>query len=267
MNWSDVGLLPAGREPRSLTERRTPTERLPLTAQLSASEGFSLAEYFPAPELLPATTHARPGANPLTTLLRAAQRRHRRQRRRQTVGRAYDMALEVARVVPPRARVLDVGCGSGFIAHHLSALLGVRVVGLDVAAGAAAPIEYLRYDGARFPVPDRSFDAVLLCYVLHHAQDLAAVLNEVRRVVRAGGLVLVYEDIPQAQWDRFVCWTHDLRWRGRTGPCAFRGAGEWRALFGAHGFDVLAERPLSRWRNIAHPVCRQFYVLQARAGG
>jgi len=38
------------------------------------------------------------------------------------------MALEVARVLPPRADVLDVGCGNGFIAHHLQSMLGTTVV-------------------------------------------------------------------------------------------------------------------------------------------
>ncbi len=166
-------------------------------------------------------------------------------------------------MVPRRARVLDVGCGNGFIAHHLTAMLGARVVGLDVAAGAVAPIEYLRYDGTRFPVLDRSFDAVLLCYVLHHAQDFRVVMGEVRRVLRDGGLVVVYEDIPLRLWDRFICWTHDLRWRGRTGHCVFRREPEWRAMFGSFGFEIVAERRLSRWRNLAHPVCRRFYVLKS----
>src|SRR6185503_1662604 len=51
---------------------------------------------------------------------------------------AYEMALEVARVLPPRADVLDVGCGNGFIAHHLQSMLGKTVVGLDVGTNTAA---------------------------------------------------------------------------------------------------------------------------------
>ncbi|OLE54713.1 MAG: hypothetical protein AUG51_07095 [Acidobacteria bacterium 13_1_20CM_3_53_8] len=199
----------------------------------------------------------------MTSLLHSAQRRRKRLRRRLTVGKAYDMALEVARVLPRNARVLDVGCGNGFIAHHLTAILGASVVGLDVAKNAEAPIEYLHYNGTQFPVPDNSFDAVLLCYVLHHAQDFRAVLNEVRRVLRDGGLVVVYEDIPRSWWDSFVCWTHDLRWRSRTGHCTFRHEPEWRSLFSAFGFEIITERPLSRWRNLAHPVCHWFYVLKS----
>ncbi len=87
------------------------------------------------------------------------KRRWARERRRRKVGRAYDMALEIARVIPPGSEVLDVGCGNGFIAHHLSAMLGRSVVGIDLGSGAEAAIDYRQYDGARFPAPDKSFSA------------------------------------------------------------------------------------------------------------
>lgn len=125
-------------------------------------------------------------------------------RRRRKVGRAYDMALEITRILPPRANVLDVGCGNGFIAHHLNGLLGTTVVGLDVGDSTAARISYIPYDGRHFPVKDHTFDAVLLCYVLHHAQDPVLVLNEVSRVLRDGGVAIIYEDIPTLRWDRIV---------------------------------------------------------------
>lgn len=201
----------------------------------------------------------------MTTLPAIIRRRFKRMRRRRKVGRAYDMALEVARVLPAGADVLDVGCGNGFIAHHLSALLGKPVVGLDVGDGAAARINYLNYDGRHFPVRDQSFDAVLLCYVLHHAQDARLVLNEVSRVLRDGGLAIIYEDIPLLWWDRAVCWTHDRQWRGRTGPCRFQREHGWRKTFALAGFEIVSERSLSRWRNLAHPVARRFFVLRSSA--
>jgi len=195
-------------------------------------------------------------------LVVAMRRRWLRERRRRAVGRAYDMALEIARVIPRGSRVLDVGCGNGFIAHHLSGMLGCDAVGIDLAEHTQAPIDYRRYLGAEFPVLDHSFDAVLLCYVLHHAQDVALVLGEVARAVRVGGHLIVYEDIPQRWLDRAACRLHDLQWRSRTGPCTFRLPAQWRELFASFGFAVVSERRLSRWRNLSHPVCRRFYVLK-----
>lgn len=195
-------------------------------------------------------------------LLESIRRRWTRERRRRKVGRAYDMALEIARVIPPNSRVLDVGCGSGFIAHHLSALVGGPVVGIDLGERAEAAIDYRQFDGRRFPVATDSVDAVVFCYVLHHAQDLGAVLQELGRVLSKAGSAIIYEDIPENWWDALVCWTHDLQWRKRTGPCTFRREVEWRPVFIAAGFAIVNERALSRWRNLFHPVRRRFYVLR-----
>jgi len=172
------------------------------------------------------------------------------------------MALEIARVLPLGANVLDVGCGNGFITHHLSGILKSKIVGLDVSAGPMANIEYLPYDGRHFPVQDETFDAVLLCYVLHHAQDASLVLNEVTRVLKEGGQAIIYEDIPERWLDRVACWIHNQQWATRTGTCTFRLGSQWRQLFCSIGFEVVYERELSRWRNVAHPVSRRFFVLK-----
>src|SRR6266513_3121351 len=138
-----------------------------------------------------------PFAKSAAGLIHGIKRRWARERRRRKVGRAYDMAQEIARVIPRGSEVLDVGCGNGFIAHHLSAMLGTSTVGIDLETRSTAPIDYGKYDGVKFPFAERSFDAILLCYVLHHAQDVRVVLNEMRRALREGGIAIVYEDIPQ----------------------------------------------------------------------
>lgn len=196
------------------------------------------------------------------TPVNGLKRRWLRERRRRKVGRAYDMALEIARVLPRGSEVLDVGCGNGFIAHHLSAMLGTPVVGIDLEKTTEAPIDYREYDSVQFPAADNSFDAVLLSYVLHHAQDVRVVLDEIKRVLRDGGFAIIYEDIPETWWDRFICAMHNLQWRNRTGPCTFRTEREWSALFESYGFEIMSARQLSRLRNLTHPVCRRFYWLR-----
>src|SRR2546429_9779330 len=97
----------------------------------------------------------------LDVLVDGIKRRLARERRRRKVGRAYDMALEIARTIPRGSEVLDVGCGNGYIAHHLSAILTTRVVGIDISETTEAPINYRQYDGKRFPLQDDSFDAIV----------------------------------------------------------------------------------------------------------
>jgi ubiquinone/menaquinone biosynthesis C-methylase UbiE len=172
------------------------------------------------------------------------------------------MALEIARVLPRGSRVLDVGCGTGYIAHHLSAMLNGRVVGIDLGDSTEAPIDYQRFNGTRFPVESKLFDGVLLCYVLHHAQKLDVVLDELRRVLRAEGRAVIYEDIPETWWDRLVCAIHNRKWQSRTGPCTFRTTREWQMKFQAADFEIVSQRRLSRLRNLAHPVRRSLYVLR-----
>ena len=206
-------------------------------------------------------------AKHMTGLLTPIARRLKRSRRRRKVGRAYDMAIEIAKVLDVGDKVLDVGCGNGFIAHHLSNLLRKSVVGLDVSSATSAHIDYVAYDGKTFPILDCSFDAVLLCYVLHHAQNPLVVLAEVQRVLKKNGVVIVYEDNPGCWWDRAVCWLHNQQWQGRTGRCTFQLNQLWTREFRNAGFKVLRQRSLSRWRNFAHPVSRHFFVLEAELKG
>ena len=228
--------------------------------RLSQSPSYAdAAAVSPSPTVLEAI------ARPLSTVSLGIKRRWLRERRRRKVGRAYDMALEIARVIPRGAQVLDVGCGNGYIAHHLSAMFGTNVVGIDVTDATEAPIDYRQYDGVHFPLPNYSVDAVLLCYVLHHAQDVRAVLREMKRVLRADAVAVIYEDIPTTLWDRFICWTHDLQWRKQTGACTFRTESEWQKVFEAAGFQVVRERQLARLRNLMHPVSRQFFLLRLQS--
>lgn len=183
--------------------------------------------------------------------------------RYRTIARAYDGARALAEHVPPDADVLDLGCGRGFVAYHLGAL-GRSVIGVDLDASAEAPIRYVQFDGARLPFEDERFDAVLLSFVLHHAPNIAGLLVEARRVLRASGRILVFEDIPERWHDRLLCQFHDYRWRSRTGPCTFLGVRTWGDLFESLGFRVTLGRALPRLRNPLHPVLGQLFVLERR---
>jgi SAM-dependent methyltransferase len=198
--------------------------------------------------------------NTAMTLSRAGKRFLRRRR----VGAAYDMAKEIATYIPAGARVLDVGCGRGYIAHQLGAFLGGAVQGTDLAPVVEAPIAYQAFDGATLPFASGAFDVVLFCYMLHHARDARILLDEAARVVGPEGMLVIYEDTPRSWIDRLLCRRHERQWRARTGPCTFRPDASWRQVFTAAGLFVRAARRLSRLRDWSYPVARSLYVLARR---
>ena len=91
-------------------------------------------------------------------------------------------------------RVLDLGCRSGALTRHF--LDGNSVVGLDVDAAAlekaaALGIEPLQADVEQpLPLEDSSFDAVVAGELLEHLRFPDALLAEIRRVLRPGGVLV-----------------------------------------------------------------------------
>jgi SAM-dependent methyltransferase len=91
-------------------------------------------------------------------------------------------------------RVLDLGCRSGALTKHF--LDGNSVVGLDVDAAALEKARSLGIEPVqanveeRLPFGDESFDAVVAGELFEHLQFPDALVAEIRRVLRAGGVLV-----------------------------------------------------------------------------
>jgi SAM-dependent methyltransferase len=118
------------------------------------------------------------------------------------------IAADVAAAAPQGARVLEVGCGPGRLSILLARRHGLDVTGLDLdpamaeraRANAVRSAEehgrepsFLVGDVASLAFPDRSFDLVVSTLSMHHWADPAAGLSEIGRVLRPGGLALVWD--------------------------------------------------------------------------
>ena len=98
----------------------------------------------------------------------------------------------------PGERVLDLGCGAGrFVAALRQA--GADAVGVELAEAAlerarrnlpGADLRLLEPDGS-IPLDHGAVDLVWCSEVLEHVADVAHLLQEVRRVLRPGGRLLV----------------------------------------------------------------------------
>ncbi|HSN02751.1 MAG TPA: methyltransferase domain-containing protein [Acidimicrobiales bacterium] len=106
----------------------------------------------------------------------------------------------------PDHRVLDVGCGPGNITIDLARRVPAgHVTGVDVAAAAidlathhtpregVENVDFVVGDGYHLDFADGSFDVAYAHQVLQHTSDPVAVLKDVRRVLRANGLLAVRE--------------------------------------------------------------------------
>lgn len=119
------------------------------------------------------------------------------QRRRQLVHEALDVKIG--------HRVLDVGCGPGFYVAELLERVGVTgaVVGVDVSSdmlnlarsrcGGHANVTFMEASATALPLDDSSFDAALSVQVMEFVDDVDAALAELRRVLRPGGQVVLWD--------------------------------------------------------------------------
>ena len=97
------------------------------------------------------------------------------------------LVREVARWTPRGGSVLCIGCRNGIELDMLRAR-GLEPVGIDLFSQRR---DIFVMDMHDLLFPDDSFDAVYASHSLEHAYGLDAVLSEVRRVTRDGGVVAV----------------------------------------------------------------------------
>ena len=97
----------------------------------------------------------------------------------------------------PDAAVLDGGCGTGTNSVWL-AKRGFKVTGADFSEFALSEaegegIDYRREDLTALSLEDASFDAVICIGVLMHIPDVEKALQELVRVLRPGGYLIIAE--------------------------------------------------------------------------
>ena len=125
-----------------------------------------------------------------------------------------DAVAAFARETAPKSLVLDAGAGEGRDARHFQ---HARYFGVDLAVGDPA----WNYRGldciadlAALPLRDAVFDACLNIVTLEHVREPARVLEELRRVLKPGGRLLLVAphewEVHQAPHDYFRFTRHGL---------------------------------------------------------
>lgn len=154
----------------------------------------------------------------------------------------------------PSAQVVDLACGSGMITRALLPKLGPigTIAGIDLNPGMLAHaqstiddprVTWHEADASSLPLDDASVN-VLCCHQgLQFFPDRGAALDEVHRILRPDGRVVVavwghLGDNPEvAAMSQAIgeFLGEDLA-KAMTGPCAFPDPQELQRLLGEHGF-------------------------------
>jgi SAM-dependent methyltransferase len=118
--------------------------------------------------------------------------------------------MAVVLALPAGARILDVGCGSGWLCEYF-ARLGYQVTGIDISpdliemaherlSKVPYDLDYEKILNYRFLVHDieaepfkETFDAIICYDALHHFEDERAVLKNVAAMLDYGGQLFVLE--------------------------------------------------------------------------
>ncbi|MBO3753188.1 methyltransferase domain-containing protein [Streptosporangiaceae bacterium NEAU-GS5] len=126
------------------------------------------------------------------------------------LGRRRRVYLRLATLagIKPGDRVLDVGCGTGYMTRVMAPVVGSsgRLTGVDASASmieyaarrAPAGCSYIVGKAQALDLPDAVFDVVVSTVAVHHipVADRAAAVREMFRVLRPGGRLLIAEFRP-----------------------------------------------------------------------
>lgn len=160
--------------------------------------------------------------------------------------REYELIVRRIRTDGPR-RILDWGCGFGQVSELLWRA-GLDVTSFDYAPDAEEGVRtmeryphlqvHLSSDPRRLPFSDGAFDAVLSCGVLEHVQDPDASLEEIRRVLIAGGTFYVYKLPNRTSYLEAIARRAGLYYHGELEHDRVYDVRTARELLSRHGFTV-----------------------------
>ncbi|MCP4678785.1 MAG: methyltransferase domain-containing protein, partial [Deltaproteobacteria bacterium] len=100
--------------------------------------------------------------------------------------------------LPVGARVLDFGCGTGILFETLKEQ-GYQAVGLDLSIDmltstkGQTDVDRICADGCNTPFADDMLDAVLCRGSIHHLPDLESAFQEIKRILKPGGVLAFSE--------------------------------------------------------------------------
>jgi len=151
----------------------------------------------------------------------------------------------------PAGSLLDVGCGTGFLAELLAPSGRFAYTGLDLSEGMIRAARAKNIPGAvfrqgtadRLPFPDGAFDVVVCSQSFHHYPRQDEAMREARRVLAPGGLYVLSDSGLGGLGGWFD--NHILFPILKSGDCRIQNRRGIERQMARNGFEVVDSRQLS----------------------
>lgn len=139
-----------------------------------------------------------------------------------------------------KLHLLDVGCGNGLISFHLASL-GHETLGIDQDkkciqqaqnSNSLSTLQFRHLAAEDVDFPER-FDAIICSEVLEHVPEPKALLGQLRKLLKPGGLLIV--TVPNGYGPRELLVTKPYQWLTKNSPGTLRIVDRFKLALGYTG--------------------------------
>ncbi len=177
---------------------------------------------------------------------------------------ARTMCKECEDFIRKDSKILDLGCGSGFVSSTIKNYFKAEIFGVDIEdLRAVKEFPFQIFDGRTLPFKENSFDVVFISYVLHHTKNQKELVAEAKRVTK--DKIIIYEDLPEGIAGKLGNFLHQITSKfifPSQDKLNFKTGQSWEELFGELKLKIICKKRSKTFFNLFYPRRAILFILE-----